>query len=251
MHRVSMHEKLLFESSEDELKATDKTQIAITLANLAASPALEEAGVSLQGCAGFSLGEYAALCEAGVIRLEDVFPIVKTRGYGHGEGGPGALMRHAGAPGMAAVLGLAAEKVTADRRAPFSMRGFLSPTSTAPRRSWSPGPPRGLQCRKGPQGSGGQALREALGFRVLSIRRSWSEARRAFDEALAGYAFSDPKLPVYSNVTGRAITSGSEARRCAGSRSCLPCAGSPWSRAFSRMDSTGSSRPGPGRCSPA
>jgi [acyl-carrier-protein] S-malonyltransferase len=37
-------------------------------------------------------------------------------------------------------------------------------------------------------------------------------ARAAFEEALAGFAFADPVLPVYSNVTGGPITSGAEAR---------------------------------------
>ena len=39
-----------------------------------------------------------------------------------------------------------------------------------------------------------------------------AEARAAFDAALASFAFADPVLPLYSNVTGKVIGSGAEAR---------------------------------------
>jgi [acyl-carrier-protein] S-malonyltransferase len=48
------------------------------------------------------------------------------------------------------------------------------------------------------------------------------EARKAFDEALAGYVFSDPAIPVYSNVTGGAIRSGNEARKLCGEQIVSP-----------------------------
>ena len=204
-------EKLLFESSEDDLKVTDKTQIAITLANLAASLALKEAGVPVQGCAGFSLGEYAALCEAGVIRLQDVFPIVKTRGLLM-EKACRSLDGKAGAPGMAAVLGLAAEKVTAIIE-PLSAAGIFIANHNSPSQVVVSGTATGLAIAE-------KRLKEAGArrFHRLSVSGPFHspllvEARKAFDEALASYAFSDPRIPVYSNVTGRAITNGNEARR--------------------------------------
>jgi len=203
-------EKLLFESSEDDLKATDKTQIAITLANLAASLALKETGVRVQGCAGFSLGEYAALCEAGVIRLQDVFPIVKIRGLLM-EKACRSLDGEAGAPGMAAVLGLAAEKVAAIIE-PLSAAGIFIANHNSPSQMVVSGTAAGLAVAE-------KSLKEAGArrFHRLSVSGPFHspllvEARKAFDDALASYAFSDPKIPVYSNVTGRAITSGNEAR---------------------------------------
>jgi hypothetical protein len=97
--------RLLFEGSEEELKVTDKTQVAVTLANVAASLACRERGLEPAGFAGFSLGEYTALYEAGVIRLEDLFPIVKTRGLLMEKASRGADTA-AGRAGMAAVIGL-------------------------------------------------------------------------------------------------------------------------------------------------
>jgi [acyl-carrier-protein] S-malonyltransferase len=213
-------EKLLFESSEEELKATDKTQIAITLANLAASIALKEARVAFQGCAGFSLGEYAALCEAGVIRLQDVFPIVKTRGLLM-EKSARSLDASLGAPGMAAVLGLPAEKVTAVMDSLAGSGVFLA-NQNSPAQVVVSGTAAGLAKAE-------KAFKEAGArrFHRLSVSGPFhsplmSEARRAFDEALGSYIFSDPSVPVYSNVTGRAITSGSEARRLCGEQVVSP-----------------------------
>jgi [acyl-carrier-protein] S-malonyltransferase len=45
-----------------------------------------------------------------------------------------------------------------------------------------------------------------------------SDARKAFDEELAPYEFADPALPVYSNVTGKVIRTGSEAKELCGSQ---------------------------------
>ncbi|MDR1863848.1 MAG: acyltransferase domain-containing protein, partial [Treponema sp.] len=57
---------LLGESDKETLKRTDISQPAITLANLAAAAYLKERGIEPAGCAGFSLGEYAALAVSGV-----------------------------------------------------------------------------------------------------------------------------------------------------------------------------------------
>ena len=213
-------EKLLFESTADELKATDKTQIAITVANLSASVFLKETGVVVEGCAGFSLGEYAALAEAGVIRLQDVFPIVKIRGMLM-EKAARSLDADSGAPGMAAVLGLAAEKVTAAMEG-LAGAGVYVANHNSPVQVVVSGTGAGLAKAE-------KAFKEAGAKRFLRLAVSgpfhsplMKEARKAFDEALAGYVFSDPAIPVYSNVTGGAIRSGNEARKLCGEQIVSP-----------------------------
>jgi len=213
-------QKLLFESSEEDLRATDKTQIAITLANLAASTALKEAGVPLQGCAGFSLGEYAALCESGVIRLQDVFSIVTTRGLLM-EKAARSLDAASGSPGMAAVLGLPAEKV-AEIVGSLSGAGAYIANHNSPVQVVVSGTAAGMAVAE-------KSLKEAGArrFHRLSVSGPFHsplmvEARRAFDEALSGFTFSDPRIPVYSNVTGRVIQSGAEARRLCGEQIMSP-----------------------------
>ena len=220
MHRVSMLDALLFESSAEELKATDKTQIAITIANLAASAALKEKGFAVQGCAGFSLGEYAALCEAGVIRLEDVFPIVKLRGILM-EKAARALDVDSEESGMAVVLGLPSAKVASTVET-LAGDGVYVANLNSPAQTVVSGSAAGLAKAE-------KALKEAGAKRVIRLPVSgpfhspfMSEARKGLDEALAGYVFTDPRIPVYSNVTGRAITSGAEARELCGKQVVSP-----------------------------
>ena len=209
-------EKLLFESSEEELKATDKTQVAITLASLCSSAVLKEKGILPQGCAGFSLGEYAALCEAGVIRLEDVFPIVKIRGALM-EKAARSLDSHTGAPGMAAVLGISSEKAAAILDGLAASSVYLS-NHNSPSQVVVSGTAAGLEKAE-------EALRAAGARRFVRLSVSgpfhsplMADARREFDDALAPFAFSNPAIPVYANVTGRMIRTGSEAKELCGSQ---------------------------------
>ncbi len=104
--------KLIFEGTEDDLKATDRQQIAITVVNLSAATVLREHGVRPDAVAGFSLGEFAALHEAGVVSLKDAIRIVRARGEIF-ERVSRSLDSPAGSPGMAAVVGLDFDKLTA------------------------------------------------------------------------------------------------------------------------------------------
>jgi [acyl-carrier-protein] S-malonyltransferase len=206
--------KLLFDSTEEDLKATDKTQVAMTLASLCSSAVLRERGITPDACAGFSLGEYAALCESGVLKFEDVFPIVRIRGELMEKAARG-LDSKDGAPGMAAVLGLPAEKT-------LSTVGGLSSLGVYPSNHNSPvqvvvsGTARGLARAE-------TELKAAGAKRLVRLQVSgpfhsplMAEARSAFDAALASFAFADPAVDVYSNVTGRKIGSGEEARELCG-----------------------------------
>ncbi len=110
--------QILFEGDEEQLKQTNITQIGITLINLSAASVLREKGVEGQATAGFSLGEYSALWYAGVLSTEAVFRAVVERGRlmdeccqqlnASDDSGSEALPA-----GMAAVLGLSHDEVTA------------------------------------------------------------------------------------------------------------------------------------------
>ncbi len=92
--------KLCFEGPMSELTLTENLQPAITAVNLACLAALNDAGVRATVSAGHSLGEYAALVSAGVLRYYDALKLVQKRGE--------LMHREALAnPGkMAAVIGL-------------------------------------------------------------------------------------------------------------------------------------------------
>ena len=94
-----------FTGAAEELSITKNTQPCLYCVDLAAAKALEEAGVTPDYVAGFSLGEIAALSFAGVFSEEQGFDFVCKRAEAMqkaGEENPGA---------MAAVLKLKNEQV--------------------------------------------------------------------------------------------------------------------------------------------
>ena len=94
-----------FTGTAEELSITKNTQPCLYCVDLAAAKALEEAGVTPDYVAGFSLGEIAALSFAGVFTGEQGFDFVCKRAEAMqkaGEENPGA---------MAAVLKLKNEQV--------------------------------------------------------------------------------------------------------------------------------------------
>ena len=83
-----------FTAPAEELSITENTQPCLYCVDLAAAKALEEAGVSPDYVAGFSLGEIAALSFAGVFAPEQGFDFVCKRGkamQAAGEANPGAM----------------------------------------------------------------------------------------------------------------------------------------------------------------
>jgi [acyl-carrier-protein] S-malonyltransferase len=92
--------KLCFKGPMEELTQTVYLQPALTAVNLACWAALKRENADFAVCAGHSLGEYSALCAAGVIRREDAARLVFRRGeLMHRE-----ACKHKGA--MQAIVGL-------------------------------------------------------------------------------------------------------------------------------------------------
>jgi len=67
---------LIFSGTEDDLKQTRNTQVALALVDTAAALCLRERGVVASGAAGFSLGEWAAMTEAGVVPFPEMIRLV-------------------------------------------------------------------------------------------------------------------------------------------------------------------------------
>ncbi len=207
--------KALFESTEEELKATNLAQMAIALVNKSAALVLAEQGIVSQGCAGFSLGEYSALNDAGVIRDEDLFRIIQTRGE---------LMERAarradtagGTTGMAAVMGLEIGEVAsilANVRLEALATVVYPGLHNAQSQTVISGTAEGLARAEA-------LLTEAGAMKYVALKTSgpfhsplMEEAREGLAAALEQYRFGDPTKTLYSNVTGGSIPSGAEARR--------------------------------------
>jgi [acyl-carrier-protein] S-malonyltransferase len=98
--------KLCFKGPMEDLTMTVNLQPAVTAVNLACLAVIERENIAYQFCAGHSLGEYGALCAAGVNSQEDAIRLVYKRGeLMHRE-----ASKHQGA--MHAIVGLPIEDVT-------------------------------------------------------------------------------------------------------------------------------------------
>jgi [acyl-carrier-protein] S-malonyltransferase len=92
--------QLCFEGPEDQLRLTEITQPAILTVSVAAWRVLNEKGVKPDFLAGHSLGEYSAHVAAGTISFADAVRTVRNRGKYMQEAVP------VGTGSMAAILGM-------------------------------------------------------------------------------------------------------------------------------------------------
>ena len=202
---------LIFEGDAAALGRTDNTQPAITVVNLAVKNILKDLGLSSDGCAGHSLGEWAAYADAGVITDEEVLRAVALRGKYMHEAGEKASGAGADSS-MAAVIGLEIAKV---EEAIKSIDGAFMANWNAPTQIVISGTQEGLSSAEG-------ALKEAGARRVIRLKVSapchsplLDEAKEKFTDYLSGLDFKDPAKPLYSNVSGRIVTTGTAARKLA------------------------------------
>jgi [acyl-carrier-protein] S-malonyltransferase len=98
--------QLCFEGPEDKLKLTEITQPAILTASIAAFRVLRERSPKPDFVVGHSLGEYSAHVAAGTLKFVDAVRAVRNRGQYMQEAVP------VGVGAMAAILGMALDKVT-------------------------------------------------------------------------------------------------------------------------------------------
>ncbi len=202
--------ELIFHGSEDDLKQTDNTQIAITVANLAAREVLREFGVTSDLSAGFSLGEYASLVDAGVLQSADALQLVLHRGR---------IMESVSRrwdedeerAGMAAAMGLDLPEIESILHRVGIDHAYPS-LYNSPSQTVIGGTPHGLR-------SAADALKEGGVRRMRRLQVSgpfhtplMEAAREQFSEHVRDVTFAHPTHPVYSNVTGAEISDGEDAR---------------------------------------
>lgn len=99
--------QLCFEGPEEQLRLTEITQPAILTVSVAAYRVFNEKGVKPAYAAGHSLGEYSAHIASGTISFSEAVRTVRNRGKYMQEAVP------VGIGGMAAILGMNLETVTA------------------------------------------------------------------------------------------------------------------------------------------
>jgi [acyl-carrier-protein] S-malonyltransferase len=203
--------KILFEGSADDLKSTDNTQIGITLVSLSVLSVLRERGITSSVCAGFSLGEFAAYTDAGIIDPGDIFRVVLERGRIM-QKACSELSSTVGECGMAAVLGLPPETV-ADTLSRSGIKNVYAANWNSPVQVVISGTKEAITAAE-------PVLKQAGAKRIIALQVAgpfhsplMQKAADDFGGFLSGIDFHDPVKPCYSNVTGNVVTSGAEVKR--------------------------------------
>ena len=200
---------LVFNSTEEDLKETENTQIAVSLINMSTALMLEDRGITSSACAGFSLGEIAALWNAGVLTIEATIAVAAKRGrimaaasQAHGSD----------TPGMAAVLGLDLEDAKPVLEE-LNDQGVYLANHSSPTQIVIAGTAKGLD-------KADELFEKAGAMRYIRLKVSgpfhspmMESARIEFAEYLGSVEFSDPSKPFISNSTGTIPRSGEEAKQ--------------------------------------
>jgi trans-AT polyketide synthase/acyltransferase/oxidoreductase domain-containing protein len=176
---------------DDLLKQTQYTQPALYVTNhLSYKAAVEDNGQEPDYVAGHSLGEYNALLASGAFDFETGLKMVCKRG---------ALMAEAGDDGgMAAVLGLAADRIRSVLRKNHIETVDMANLNTRYQTILS-GPKKALSVAESVfSAEGGQLIPLPVSGAFHS--REMQNASRAFAEYLRPYEFNWLRIPVISNV---------------------------------------------------
>ena len=201
--------KLIFEGSDEELKITKNTQIAMALVEAAAALCAREHAIVPAACAGFSVGEWPALAEAGVVSLADMFRLVGERGRLMDEAG-----KRSGGSTMSAILMLAPEAI--DKAiADAGLRQVWVVNYNSPSQCVISGTEADVAAAEVACKAAG--AKRAVRLKVSGAFHSpiMAYARDGFAELVSDVAFSDPRIALFSNVTGKRISSGAEAKKLA------------------------------------
>src|SRR5690348_6434160 len=196
--------QIMFEGPDETLRLTANAQPALMAVSLAVVRVLESRGVKVADkaayVAGHSLGEYSALCAAGVFSIADTARLLRIRGEAMQEAVP------VGQGAMAAILGLDLETVlravndaedgevcgVANDNAPGQVviSGHAGAVS------------RAIELLKAAGAKRALPLPVSAPFHCALMR----PAADAMEHALDGVMMSAPSVPVVANVTAQPTT---------------------------------------------
>lgn len=205
--------KLLWEADATELSRSDNSQIAITTASLAIMAALKDKGIEPSAAMGFSLGEFPALYAAGVLSFEDVIKVVRERGLIMQKVCEDIAAKNEGhAPGMSAILGLPPEKV---KEIAAGIKDAYAANMNSEKQTVISGTFDALTAAEKAATEAG--ARRAIRLKVAGPFHSplMQDAAVEFEKFLSNVTFADPKIPLFSNVTGKQATTGAEVKSSA------------------------------------
>lgn len=188
------------QSDADTIRDTRIAQPLIVAASLVAAAELERrAGRRADGVAGHSVGEFAALVQAGVLDAEDSMRLVGVRGRAMADAAAET------ATGMSAVIGGKEEDILARLQqlalapANYNGGGQLVVAGAMPGLDeLSAEPPRGTRV---------VPLQVAGAFHTSYMNSAVATLR----DAVEGVAASDPDITLWTNKDGSVVTRGSDA----------------------------------------
>ena len=205
--------KLLWDSDAETLSRSDNSQIAITTASLAIMAALKDKGIEPSAAMGFSLGEFPALYAAGVLSFEDVIRVVRERGLVMQAVCEEIAAENEGhAPGMSAILGLPPEKV---KEIADSIPGAYAANMNSTKQTVISGTFDALDAAEKAASEAG--ARRAIRLKVAGPFHCplMQKAADSFEKFLESVTFAEPKIPLFSNVTGKKAENAAEVKASA------------------------------------
>jgi [acyl-carrier-protein] S-malonyltransferase len=207
--------ELCFEGPMEKLTQTVNLQPAVTAVNLAFLSAIEQAGIKPDVCAGHSLGEYSALCAAGVVSAEDCLRLVHKRGElmdREAASNPGA---------MSAIVGMKIDRVTqVVNEAAASGVVAVANHNSAEQIVITGAPDAVAKAGELAAAQGAKAI-------ALKVSGAWhspliSGAESDFKAFLAGIPFASPRCPVIHNVTADTASDPDGIRALMAQQLCSP-----------------------------
>ena len=196
---------LCFKGPEEQLRLTYNTQPAILTCSVAAMKVLEENEIIPSVVAGHSLGEYSALVCAGAMSFADAVRTVRKRGQFMQEAVP------LGEGGMAAILGLAEDKIKEICAQVSAQGGTVQAVNfNCPGQIVIAGSTKAVE-------EAAAAMKEAGAKRAILLHVSapfhstlMEPAAKRLAEVLDDITISDAKIPVVANVNGQIETSAAD-----------------------------------------
>ncbi len=198
---------LMVAEDGDELNRTVHTQPAVFVHSMALLELLRErVTLSPMIAAGHSLGEYSALCAAGVLSFDEALDIIRVRAKEMDEAQP------TGTCAMAALIGLTRERVLALVDAHRGDEVLEAANFNAPDQVVVSG--HLAAVRRAVDGVKEERKAKAVVLPVSSAFHTslMGPARDALNRRLVGVSLAQAQFPVVANVSGRIYPSGDAAK---------------------------------------
>ena len=186
----------LISGEEEDLagQSTVKIQLAIVALEISMARLVESWGITPDVVIGHSLGEYAALCVAGVLSISEALLLVGERA---------ALMeKHLVADAYAMLAVSTTEEALAESIRKLGLGSCAVACANAPSLTVASGPITDIDALKGALEADGQRatlLRVPYGFHSSQVEPVLDEYLRVAQ----GVPFAEPSIPVVSTLTGR------------------------------------------------